>query len=100
MLVADKNLADEHLKNVREFFNPESYENRRRVTKFGNFRPTEAVYTKYFVGNNFDNILRDFEDYVACARNGATVGMMRNKDQDKEEDIRASIIQEVSYHLR
>jgi len=58
-----------------------------------------VIYEKYFVHNKLGNILRDFEDYMACARKGGTLSKMRPKEQDKEEDIRASIVQEVSPKL-
>lgn len=68
VLIADKKLNDEHLKAVKENFDPAVFNDRRRTKKHGDFQPTEAEYTKYFIANHHDNILKDFEEYMSCAR--------------------------------
>jgi len=72
--------------------------NRRDTRSRSNskFNPMEVVYRKYFVDKNMRNILIDFEEYAACARNGGTISKMRNPGQDRDEDIRGTIVQEVS----
>lgn len=43
------------------------------------------------------NVLKDFEEYISCARNGGTIGKMRDPKQNKDEDIRATIVQQVIF---
>lgn len=102
LLVADQGLETDHLDGVRDYF---AQGNRARSQAKGNhgpnvgkdFKPMGAIYTKYFAGKNMQRLLGDFEEYASCARRGGTVGAMRNKDQDAEEDIRVSIVQQVSF---
>ena len=102
VLEADEQLNTEFKQDVQDNLNPnkrqQSGRNRGEKNFGGNkeFNPNKVIYEKYFVHNKLGNILRDFEDYMACARKGGTLSKMRPKEQDKQEDIRASIVQEVS----
>jgi hypothetical protein len=67
----------------------------KKGNKYGakeDFNPMEIVYKKYFVNQNMRHIMVDFETYSSCARNGGTISKMRDPTQDKDEDIRGTIV--------
>lgn len=100
LLMADRDLEKDHLEEVREFFRDDGRRTRPKVRQYEGIskdqKPMAAVWTKYFVEKNTDHLLADFEQYASCARRGGTIGAMRNPDQDPDEDIRVSIVQQVS----
>lgn len=66
----------------------------------GVFNPNEIPYKKYFVDSDLKGVLQDFEDYMACARMGGTGSAALGAGaQHRDEDIRATIVQNVSRNL-
>lgn len=94
MLAADEALEDELKLNVQDNLNPKQRGGRQSRYDQEIFDQNRIIYEKYFVNKKLRNILIDFEDYASCARNGGTISKMRDESEDKDEDIRSSIVQE------
>lgn len=104
VLLADNQLQEEYRKEIRESMNPDNQRPRRPERRGARrdqpeFNAYDAVYSKYFPDQAIRGILFDFEEHMACARNGGTVSRLRPEDTDQDEDIRAPIVQEVSLPL-